>query len=68
MMDNTIKEGRVTLYNSLGENVYEFSFKPNDMYNSQLILNINSISTGYYTGTIHSNNKSTSFKFIKESN
>lgn len=67
-MDNTIKEGRVTLYNSLGENVYEFLFKPNDMYNSQLILNINSISTGYYTGTIYSNNKSTSFKFIKESN
>ncbi len=67
-MDNTIKTGNVILYNNLGENVYEFSFKPNDMYNSQLILNINSISNGYYIGTIHSNNKTTSFKFIKESN
>jgi alkaline phosphatase D len=67
-LNNDIKNGTVTLYNSLGQKAYELNFTGNDMYNSQLTLNINELNNGLYNGTVKRNGKLTFFKFVKSSN
>jgi alkaline phosphatase D len=67
-LNNDIKNGTVTLYNSLGQKAYELNFTGNDMYNSQLTLNISELNNGIYNGTVKRNGKLTFFKFVKSSN
>ena len=67
-LNNDIKNGTVTLYNSLGQKAYELNFTGNDMYNSQLTLNISELNKGIYNGTVKRNGKLTFFKFVKSSN
>jgi len=67
-LNNDIKNGTVTLYNSLGQKAYELNFTGSDMYNSQLTLNISELNKGIYNGTVKRNGKLTFFKFVKSSN
>jgi hypothetical protein len=67
-LNNDIKNGTVTLYNSLGQKAYELNFTGSDMYNSQLTLNISELNNGIYNGTVKRNGKLTFFKFVKSSN
>jgi len=67
-LNNTIKNGTITVYNQLGTIVYEYSFTNSDLYNNQLNLNINELNNGAYVGKIHSNGNTSTFKFLKMEN
>jgi hypothetical protein len=57
----------VVLYNTIGQNVYEFNFTESDIYNNQLQININTVAKGLYNGSVEVNHQSLFFKFVKES-
>ena len=60
------KSGKVTMYNTVGQNMFELSFNENDIYNNQLQLDINHLAQGLYNGSIEINNQTLFFKFVKE--
>jgi alkaline phosphatase D len=62
-----IKKGKVIIYNTVGQNVYEYNFSEDDLYNNQLPLNINVLANGLYNGSVEINHQATFFKFVKES-
>jgi alkaline phosphatase D len=62
-----VKNGKVVLYNTIGQNVYEFNFTESDIYNNQLQININTVAKGLYNGSVEVNHQSLFFKFVKES-
>ncbi|MBL7936443.1 MAG: alkaline phosphatase D family protein [Bacteroidia bacterium] len=60
--------GKVTLYNTSGQKVFELNFNDNDIYNNQLQLNVNDLATGIYNGTVEINKQTLCFKFVKVTN
>jgi alkaline phosphatase D len=62
-----IHHGKIIIYNSMGQSVYDYNFSENDIYNNQLPLNISSLAKGLYNGSVEVNHQSTFFKFVKES-
>jgi alkaline phosphatase D len=67
-LGQTVKAGKVMIYNSVGQNIHEVNFSENDIYNNQLQINISSLAQGLYNGTIEINHQPLFFKFVKESN
>ena len=66
ILDIKTKSGKVTMYNTVGQNMFELSFNENDIYNNQLQLDINHLAQGLYNGSIEINNQTLFFKFVKE--
>lgn len=64
-LNNEPLSGSIIIYNQIGQKVYERTFTNSDMYNSQLILNINTLNSGLYNGSVNVGGSSTFFKFIK---
>lgn len=64
-LNNETLSGSIIIYNQIGQKVYEKTFTNSDMYNSQLILNINTLNSGLYNGSVNVGDSSTFFKFIK---
>jgi alkaline phosphatase D len=64
-LNNETLSGSIIIYNQIGQKVYERTFTNSDMYNSQLILNINTLNSGLYNGSVNVGGSSTFFKFIK---
>lgn len=60
--------GKVTLYNTSGQKVFELNFNDNNIYNNQLQLNVNDLATGLYNGTVEINKQTLCFKFVKVTN
>lgn len=60
--------GKVTLYNTSVQKVFEIHFNDNDIYNNQLQLNVNDLATGLYNGTVEINKQTLFFKFVKVTN
>lgn len=67
-LGQTVKIGKLTIYNTIGQNVYEMNFSENDIYNNQLQINVSSLAQGLYNGTVVINRQPLFFKFVKESN
>ncbi|MES2512559.1 MAG: alkaline phosphatase D family protein [Bacteroidota bacterium] len=61
-----VKNGKVIIYNAVGQYVYEYNFSESDLYNNQLPINISSMAIGLYNGLVEINHQATFFKFVKE--
>lgn len=64
-LNNEINDGLITIYNQVGQKVYEKPFTSADMYNSQLTLTISALNNGLYSGSVSTNNSFSFFRFIK---
>jgi alkaline phosphatase D len=62
-----VKQGKIIIYNNVGQRVYEMNFNENDIYNNQLQINVSSLATGLYNGSVEINHKALFFKFVKQS-
>lgn len=62
-----IKNGKVVMYNTLGQTIYELNFNEADIYNNQLQINVSHLTKGLYNGSVEINNQPLFFKFVKES-
>lgn len=60
------KNGKLIMYNTVGQNIFELNFNENDIYNNQLQLNVSHLAQGLYNGSIEINNQTMFFKFVKE--
>ena len=60
------KNGKLVMYNTVGQNMFELSFNENDIYNNQLQLDVSHLAQGLYNGSIEINNQTLFFKFVKE--
>ena len=62
-----IQNGKVVMYNSLAQIVYELNFNQSDIYNNQLQINVSHLAKGLYNGSVEVNKQPLFFKFVKES-
>jgi hypothetical protein len=60
------KSGKLIMYNTVGQNIFELTFDENDIYNNQLQLDVSHLAQGLYNGSIEINNQTMFFKFVKE--
>jgi alkaline phosphatase D len=60
--------GKVVLYNTTGQKVFDLKFNDQDIYNNQLQINVNDLATGLYNGSVEINNQTLYFKFVKMAN
>lgn len=60
--------GKVVIYNTTGQNVFDLNFNDQDIYNNQLQINVNNLATGLYNGSVEINNQTLFFKFVKMAN
>lgn len=67
-LGQNVTTGKLMIYNSVGQKMYEFSFSDNDIYNNQLQVNISSLAQGFYNATVEINSQFLFFKFVKEAN
>ena len=63
-----VNGGKVKLFNTTGQIVFELVFNHTDIYNNQLQVNVNELATGLYNGTVEINNQTLFFKFVKATN
>jgi len=63
-----VSTGRVILYNTTGQQVFDLKFNSQDVYNNQLQINVNDLATGLYNGSVEVNNQTLFFKFVKTTN
>jgi alkaline phosphatase D len=63
-----VNGGKVKLYNTTGQIVFELAFNNTDIYNNQLQVNVSELATGLYNGTVEINNQTLFFKFVKATN
>ncbi len=62
-----VKTGKIILFNEAGQKAYEYIFTEQDIYNNQVMLNITSLTTGVYNGSVEINHQNLFFKFVKAS-
>jgi alkaline phosphatase D len=63
-----VNTGKIVLYNTTGQKVFDLKFNSQDVYNNQLQINVNDLATGLYNGSVEVNNQTLFFKFVKTTN